>query len=89
MENEEMEMIAKNERPEMPSEMEGGESMGGFQGNGGGFPGEMTTGTVATTETNEWLVPMTATGIISGAIVLAAAAICVTMVILKKRGREN
>lgn len=56
------------ERPEMPT---------GGGPNGGGFPGEMTNATVASS-TNEWLVPMTATGIISGTIVLATIAICLT-----------
>ena len=64
------------ERPEMPEDMEGMEMGGGPMG-GGGFPGEMTTMTAA--ETNEWLVPMTATGIISGTIILATVAVCLTI----------
>lgn len=58
---------------EMPADMgQGGPMMGGF--NGGGF--QTTT---VTTSGNEWLIPMTATGIISGVIVAAAVAICLTI----------
>ena len=64
------------ERPELPEDMEGTEMGGGPMG-GGGFPGEMTAMTAI--ETNEWLVPMTATGIISGTIILATVAVCLTI----------
>lgn len=76
----EEEMLTKTERemPEnMPEEMQGG-PMGR-----GGFDQAMVAGTVE--DTNEWLVPMTATGIISGTIVVAAAAICVMMWWLNKK----
>lgn len=65
-----------SERPEMPEDMSGGPM-------GGGFPGQMSTGVI--TDTNEWLVPMTATGIISGVIVIATVAICLTMVFLNRK----
>ncbi|MBR2830847.1 hypothetical protein IKE83_00615 [Candidatus Saccharibacteria bacterium] len=58
---------------EMPAGMgQGGPIMGGF--NGGGFQA-----TTAATTGNEWLIPMTATGIISGVIAIAAVAICLTI----------
>lgn len=66
------------ERPEMPEEMEG---MGGGP-MGGGFQGEMT---MATNDTNEWLVPMTATGIISGVMILATVAVCLTIFFTNKK----
>ncbi len=62
---------------EMPEDMQGGGPMGG------GFPQEMMTTTIE--DTDEWLVPMTATGIISGTIVLAATAICVMTWWLNKK----
>ncbi|MBQ3348685.1 hypothetical protein IJG90_04205 [Candidatus Saccharibacteria bacterium] len=57
-----------SEMPEMPGDMGQGGPMGS------GFSGGATT--MAATETNEWLVPMTATGIIAGTIVAATVAIC-------------
>ena len=71
-----------SERPEMPGDMEGMEMSGGPMG-GGGFPGEMTAMTA--TETNEWLVPMTATGIISSTIILATLAVCLTIFFANKK----
>lgn len=70
------------ERPEMPEEME---NMGGgpIGGENGGLPGQMTT--MAASGTNEWLIPMTATGIISGAIALATVTVCLTMFFLNKK----
>lgn len=66
------------EMPEgMPEDMQGGGPMGGR------FSQEMVAGTVE--GTNEWLIPMTATGIISGAIVLVGVAICVMMWWLNKK----
>ena len=67
------------ERPELPEDME---QTGGPMG--GGFPGQMTTGKVANT-TNEWLIPMTATGIISGTMILATIAICLTIFFTRKK----
>ena len=78
--NENTDML-DSERPEMPEDMENMEMGSGPMG--GGFPGEMTT--MTTTETNEWLVPMTATGIISGTIVLAAVAVCLTIFFTRKK----
>lgn len=50
---------------------QGGPMMNGGM-MGGGMPTEMTASTQ-----NEWLVPMTATGIIAGSIVMSAVAICI------------
>ncbi len=72
------------ERPEMPEDMEDAEMGSGPMG--GGFPGEMAT--MSATETNEWLVPMTATGIISGTIILATVAVCLTMFFLNKKRKD-
>lgn len=71
--------------PEMPADTATGEMPENMNGGpmGGGFPGEMTSMTA--TETNEWLVPMTATGIISGAIILAAVAVCLTIFFANKK----
>lgn len=63
------EMSEMSEMSEMPSNMRSGRP----EMMSGGMP-EMTT-TTQTVE-NEWLVPMTCTGIISGVIVVAAVAIC-------------
>lgn len=63
------------EMPEMPSDMQGGPM------SGNDFRGE----TVAVAETNEWLVPMTATGIVSGSIILAAVAVCLTIFFTNKK----
>ena len=59
---------------------QGGPMMDG--GMMGGMLGEMA-GTVATT--NEWMIPMTATGIIAGSIVAAAVAVCVTLWVVGKK----
>lgn len=71
--------------PEMPADTATGEMPENMNGGpmGGGFPGEMTAMTAI--ETNEWLVPMTATGIISGTVILAAAAICLTIFFTNRR----
>ncbi len=80
---------ANGEQPEMPEELNGempddakNMEMGGGP-MGGGFPGEMTA--MTTVETNEWLVPMTATGIISGTIILATIAVCLTIFFTNKK----
>lgn len=62
--------------------------MGGFGGPGGNMDGmgnreDFAAGMIQNT-TNEWLVPMTATGIISGSIILSAAAICLTIFFTRK-----
>ena len=71
-----------NEMPEMPSDM-----TGGMQGGMGGFRGEMMT--AAAPSSNEWLVPMTAAGIISGSIILAAVAICIMLFRVEKKMPKN
>ncbi len=67
--------------PEMPSDLEGE-----MQGGMGGFRGEMMT---AIPSSNVWLVPMTATGIISGSIILAAVAICIMLFRVEKKLPKN
>ena len=69
-------------RPEMPENMEENGMMGGPMG--GGFPGEMTSTTVAT-ESDPWLVPMVATSIISGVMILSAVAVCLTIFFTRKK----
>ena len=71
------------EIPEMPdggntTQMQGGPGM-----MGGGMASTMTT-----TQSNEWLIPMTATGIISGTIAIAAAAICIVIWLTNKRKKD-
>ena len=51
---------------------------------GGGFRGDLATTTVAGGG-NEWQVPMTATAIISGVIILSAVAICLTIWFSRKK----
>ena len=70
------------ERPEMPEDMEENGMMRGPMG--GGFPGEMTSTTVAT-ESDPWLVPMVATSIISGVMILSAVAVCLTIFFTRKK----
>ena len=69
-------------RPEMPENMEENGMMAGPMG--GGFQGEMTTTTVAT-ESDPWLVPMVATSIISGVMILSAVAVCLTIFFTRKK----
>ncbi|MBQ8156442.1 hypothetical protein IJ101_01500 [Candidatus Saccharibacteria bacterium] len=70
------------ERPEIPEDMEENDMMRGPMG--GGFPGEMTSTTVAT-ESDPWLVPMVATSIISGVMILSAVAVCLTVFFTRKK----
>ena len=70
------------ERPEIPEDMEeNGMTRGPM---GGGFPGEMTSTTVAT-ESGPWLVPMVATSIIPGVMILSAVAVCLTIFFTRKK----
>lgn len=66
------------ERPEMPEDgamPTDGEMTGeNMPMMGGGMPNELMTST--STSTNEWLIPMTCTGIVSGVMVVATAVIC-------------
>lgn len=69
-------------RPEMPENMEENDMIAGPMSSG--FPGEMTTTTVAT-ESDPWLVPMVATSIISGVMILSAVAVCLTIFFTRKK----
>ncbi|MBQ6375828.1 hypothetical protein IJJ37_02790 [Candidatus Saccharibacteria bacterium] len=62
-------------------------AMGQMPSDMGQMPSMGEPGTLATTATgsNEWLVPMTATGIISGAIILSAVAVCLTIFLTRKK----
>ena len=60
--------------------------MGGPMGGGGGMPGEMT---IQATDTNEWLVPMTAAGIVSGTVIVAAVVVCLMMFRLEKKLKKD
>ena len=66
-----------NGRPELPENMQGGGPMGGV------MPGQMSTS--MGTSSNEWLVPMSCAGVVSGIVVIATAVICYMLSRLEKK----
>ncbi len=60
-----------NTPPEKPEEGDETEMSGGPMG---GERPEMTT---STTSENEWLVPMSAAGVVAGSVIVSAIAICI------------
>ncbi len=70
----ETEMLT-NTPPEKPEEGDETEVEMGGGPMGGERPEEMAL--TSTTSENEWLVPMTAAGIVAGSVIISAIAICI------------
>lgn len=62
-----------NTPPEKPEEGDETEMSGGPMG--GERPEEMSL--TSTTSENEWLVPMSAAGVVAGSVIISAIAICI------------
>ncbi len=62
-----------NTPPEKPEEGDETEMSGGPMG--GERPEEMSL--ASTTSENEWLVPMSAAGVVAGSVIISAIAICI------------